>query len=212
MRKISWVLVLVVLGSAGGCAALRPSERPDPSAQLELGLAALAAGDYLAAGEHLYPVYRSHWTEPVGQRALLALMAAEVDPRNPNRRLWSTQDMAGRYLQIPDAPEWTRPVAESFYLLASELGAAEERLARAEADREAAEREAAASAARPAPADRRSLALPGPTVPAQLRTVANERDQLRQRVQQLQNEVAQRDRQIRERDQELERIRRTIRG
>jgi hypothetical protein len=211
MRKI-WVIVLLALVGGNGCAMLRPTDRPDPGAELELGLAALAAGDYARANAHLYPLYRSHWEQPVGQRALLALIAAEIDPRNPDRRLWSTQDMAERYMQIADAPEWTHPVAESFYMLAAELGAAEERVARAEAERARAEREAAAAQRQSPPAARRSLELPGPTVPQQVGAITRERDELRQRVQQLQNEVSQRDRQIRERDQELERIRRTIRG
>jgi hypothetical protein len=205
MRKFFRLLVLLPLLGSGGCAMLRPSDRPDPGAELELGIAALEAGDYAAASERLYPLYRFYWKEPVGQRALLALIAAEIDPRNPGRRLWSTQDLAGSYTQIPGTAGWTRPIAESFYLLAAELGAAEERLARAEAERDAATRAAEGVAAS-------TLALPGPTVPERIRNVTAQRDELQRRVQQLENDVAQRDRQLREREQELERIRRTIRG
>jgi hypothetical protein len=218
MKKICSIVVLLAITGSSGCAALRGSQQPDPAAEVEAGLALLAAGDFAAAGERLYPVYRAHWERPIGQRALLALMAAEIDPRNPDRRLWSTADMASRYLQIENVSEWTVPVAQSFYLLAVELGAAEERVARAEAERDEAEaaaarQRAAAQRSSPAPAPAsRAPEFTGQTVPARLGAVQAERDELRRRVQQLEGQVTQRDRQLREREQELERIRRTIRG
>jgi hypothetical protein len=197
--------LLLALGTASltGCAALSLSRQPDPKVQLEQGVAALHAGDYTAAREHLEPVYREHWQEPVGQRALLTLIAAELDGRNPDRRLWAAAEMAARLLNIEQLETWMVPTAESLYLLAVELGAQEERLAQANSAR--AETEAAVAAARGLPASERE------TVPAQIRAIASERDALRRRVGELEQLAATRERELRETRQELERVKQAIR-
>jgi hypothetical protein len=95
------------------------------------------------------------------------------------------------------------PTAESLYLLAVELGAQEERLARADSARAAAE--AAAAAARQLPA------LDRETVPSQIRAITTERDALRRRIGELEQLAATRDKELRETRQELERVKQAIR-
>jgi hypothetical protein len=180
---------------AAGCAAIGGRGTPDPQAQLVEGVAAVQAQQYLRARGLLEPLFFQRYSEPVGQQALLVLIASEIDHRNPDRRLWAAADMAGRLINLPGAEPWVVPVAEAYYLLALELGAAEERVAQAEARA----------------ADAR---LPQPTresVPAQISRITAERDQARRRAEQMEQQLATRDRELRETRQELERIRRTIR-
>ena len=194
--------VCIALLSAGiaGCALLRPEpQERDPAEDLELGLEAMAAQDFGRARTLLDRVYRLHWQESVGQHALLVLAAAEIDPRNNERRLAVASDLAGRYLNVPEPPRWTIPLAESLYLLAVELGAQEEQLERAEAERARAER-----ALRNLPQSQRE------TVPARLRRLANERDELQRRLTQAEQRLATREKELRDAQQELERIRKTI--
>lgn len=143
---------------AGGCASLQHAPGPSPEERLEQGLAALERGDYRAAHEPLSWVYTHYADEPIGRQALLALVAAELDPRNPSRRLGVGADLAARYLRLPGAEPWTVPLVETVYLLAMELGAAEERVAVAEESEEAAREEARAAReqAREARAEARS--------------------------------------------------------
>src|SRR5690606_28231557 len=117
-----------------GCSLIRAGGEPSPEARLEAGLAALAANDRVTADEHLRWVYERHANEPVGKRALIAMASAELDPRNPTRRLWASAERAALFLAHEDAPRWLQPVAETLCLLALELGANEERFARIEAE------------------------------------------------------------------------------
>jgi chemotaxis protein histidine kinase CheA len=138
MRRIC----VLLLGLLTGCASLQAGSGPDPEERLARGLSALEQQDYRAAYDDLTWVYSHHWNEPLGRRALLALVAAELDPRNRSRRLGVGAELAAAHLRLVEAPQWTEPVAETLYLLALELGAAEERLARAEADKAMAEAQA----------------------------------------------------------------------
>jgi hypothetical protein len=203
--------LLVALSVAGlsGCAAITLSRGVTPRDQLAHAAAALEAQNYVRARELLEPVYYQYWMEPVGQQALLMLIAAELDGRNPSRRLWAAADMATRLLHIPDVEPWVVPVAESYYLLAIELGATEERVALAEAARADAE-ERAVRAERAAGPPRRLPTANRETVPSQLRRVNQNREELRRQVEQLQGEISERDRELRETRQELERIKKTI--
>jgi hypothetical protein len=203
--------LLVALSAAGvtGCAAIAHSSNVDPRDQLAHAAAALEAQDYARARELLEPLYFQHWMEPVGQQAQLMLIAAELDGRNPNRRLWAAADMATRLLQIPSVEPWVVPLAESYYVLAVELGATEERVALAEAARADAE-ERAVRAERASTPPRRLPTTTRETVPAQLRRVNRDRDELKRQVEQLQQQVEERDRDLREARQELERIKKTI--
>jgi hypothetical protein len=203
--------LLVAVGAAGvtGCAAITVARGVDLRDQLAQGAAALEAQDYTGARDLLEPLYYNYWREPVGQQAMVMLIAAELDGRNPNRRLWAAADMSARLLNISEMEPWVVPVVESYYLLAVELGATEERVALADAARTDAEERAvraerAAGPPRPLPTANRE------TVPAQLRRLNQSREELRRQVEQLQQEIAERDRELREIRQELERVRKTI--
>lgn len=193
-------LILGIAVMLGGCAMLTRGDGPDAEAELARGLAALRAQEYAAARSILTPVFESSWQERTGQQAALALAAAELDSRNPTRRLWAGADMAGRFLNIPDVAPEDVPVAETLYLLAVELGAQEEALARADSAKVQAEQ--AAAAARP-----RSGVQ---TVPARLRAVENERAELAKQVTQLTQSLRARERELAEARQELARIKKTI--
>ena len=198
--------LLLALTTAGvtGCAALSFSRQPDPHDQLNQGVAALEAQDYATARAVLEPLYRERWQERVGQQAMLALIAADLDNRNPDRRLWAAAEMSARLLSIPELEPWLIPVGESYYLLALELGAQEERLARADAARAAAEAEVAA-------VERELPASAAESVPARINRITTEREALRRRVTELEQLVQTRDKELQETKQELERVKQTIR-
>jgi hypothetical protein len=181
---------LAVAGLLTGCATLKGSLESRAEERLEASLAALARGDYRAAHEGLAWVAEHDAGDKHGRRALLALAALELDPRNPDRRIAAGTDVAASYLTLEEKDSWTNPVAQTLYLLGLELGAAEERVEKAE---RAAERAAA-----------RLPSLPGPSVSARIRNVEQERDRLKSRVETLEKELG-------EKVQELERIRKTIR-
>jgi hypothetical protein len=200
MTRAALLLLLSTVG-ATGCAAfasIRGAE--SPQAQLEAGAAAVQAQEYLRARGYLEPLFYGRPGDRIGQQALLVLLAAELDNRNPDRRLWAAADLASRFLLEEAAEPWLVPVAEAFYLVAMELGAAEERIAEAESAR--------------ATAEARATRLPEVTresVPARVGRLTTERDQARRQAEQLQQQLATRDRELREARAELERIRRTIR-
>ncbi|MGH7504698.1 MAG: hypothetical protein ACRELX_03570 [Longimicrobiales bacterium] len=196
MRRAPLLLALAVAG-ATGCAALQLGGESEPDVRLELGLDALAERDFDRAQQHLEWVYRNYWQQPVGQEALLVLVASELDPRNTTRRLWASADMAARLLGIPQAPRWMDPVGESMYLLALELGANEDRLERARAALDSAQ------------------ALPkytGPSIPVQMQAIRSERDSLKVQLETLQAQREQLDKELKEKTAELERIRKTVKG
>src|SRR5688572_596008 len=103
--------------------------------RFDTGIAALRRGDFARASNDLNWVILKHANDPVGQRALLASASLEMDPRNPQRHLALGSDLAATYLQKAEEPEWSQALAQTLYLLALELGASEERLAQAEADK-----------------------------------------------------------------------------
>ncbi|HEX6309039.1 MAG TPA: hypothetical protein VFZ69_12670 [Longimicrobiales bacterium] len=203
MRRAA-VLVALCTVVMNGCGLLALSSEPDPGEQLNAGVAALASQDYARARALLEPLYREHWRSRVGQQALVALIASELDNRNPQRRLWAAADMAARLLTIDELQPWLVPVGESYYLLSLELGAQEERLARADSARAAAEAEVAA-AARELPASTLE------SVPARINRITTERDALRRRVTELEQLAEARDKELRDTKQELERVKQTIR-
>jgi hypothetical protein len=198
MRRAA--LLLVLSAAVSGCAAVAAIRGDSPREQLAQGAAAVEAQEYLRARGLLEPLFYERPHDAIGQQALLVLLAAELDNRNPDRRLWAAADMAGRLLNVPAAEPWTVPLAETYYLIAMELGAAEERVARAESAR--------------ASAEARARSLPATTqesVPARVSRITAERDQARRQAEQLQQQLAARDRDLRETRAELERIKRTIR-
>jgi hypothetical protein len=199
MRRAALLLLLGTAG-ASGCAALAGVRAgSDPAAQLTAGAAAVRSQEYLEARGLLEPLFYEKSEQRVGQQALVVLLAGEMDNRNPDRRLWAAADLATRFLAVDAAEPWLVPVVETMYLLALELGAAEERIAEAETARASAEARA------------RLPALAGETVPARLERATRERDQARRQAEQLQQQLTARERELRETRAELERIRRTIR-
>ncbi|MBR9990791.1 MAG: hypothetical protein KFH98_13605 [Gemmatimonadetes bacterium] len=203
MRRAALLLALLTVGMSG-CAAFSLSRQQDPRAQLNQGIAALEAHDYAGARALLEPLYRGYWQDRVGQQAMLALIAIDLDNRNPGRQLWQAAEMSARLLSIPQLEPWLIPVGESYYLLALELGAQEERLARADQARAAAEAEIAA-------VERELPASAVESVTARINRVTRERESLLRRVSELETQAATRDKELLDTKQELERVRQTIR-
>ena len=171
-----------------GCASLRPSHASENDVRFANGVKALNAADYPTAERELGWVAEHASDQAVGQRALLILAATQMDPRNPNRKTESGSQLAGRFLRLPERDAWVDPVAQTLYLLGLELGEAEDRADKAEAQ---------AQQARELPK------LPGPSVNARIKSVEQDRDKLAKRVATLEDQLAQS-------QKELERIRKTI--
>lgn len=185
---------------AAACATFNPFFETRGESRFERGMQALERGDYPQASQDLGWVATNHADEPIGRQALLAVSALEMDPRNPKRRLALGADLTQAYLLNRGSEEWTLPVARTLHLLALELGAAEERVAAAEAEKQRAEARAS------------SLTLPGPTVPARMKAIQDERDRLQRRVNQLEQQLQTTEKNLAEKDRELERIRKTIKS
>jgi hypothetical protein len=192
----------LALSACGTFNAVFHSNRND---RFESGMAAVRRGDFAQANTDLNWVADHHPNDEIGRRALLIMAALELDPRNPRRGLARGADLAGAYLKSDQNERWTEPVAQSLYLLALELGAAEERVAQAQADRLAAEHRANEGSLPRFPEPSRS-------VPARLHAVEDERDKLAKRVQTLEEQIADRDKKLAEKDKELDRIKKTIRS
>ena len=201
MRIPALLAGLFVLGLPG-CATLENAFGSEAEDQFDTGIAALQRGDYTAANRSLNWVIQRHGDEPIGKKALLVVAALEVDPRNPQRRLTLGSDLAGAYLQKNSEADWSQPVAQALYLLALEMGAAEERISEAEADKRAAERKVETGLP--------SLPSPTSTISARLRQMTEDRDRLAKKVEQLEAQVADRDKKLEEKEKELERIRKTL--
>jgi hypothetical protein len=198
-------LCMTVTGSCSAWVAQEDGPGPDPYAQLEAGVRVLDARDYPRARSLLEPLYRERWSERVGQRAMLSLISIDLDSRNPDRSLWAAAEGSARLLNVPDLEPWIVPVAETYYLLAIELGAQEERLA--EAGQAVAEAEARAERAESG----RTLPRPArETVPMRINRLESERTALQRRVAQLEEQLGESSVALRETRQELERIKRTI--
>jgi uncharacterized protein YceK len=205
MRRAA-LLIVICTAVVGGCATvLAHGDRPDPYSRLEAGVQALDAREYARARSLLEPLYLEFWSEPLGQRAMLALISIDLDSRNANRSLWAAAEGAARLLNVPEPEPWIVPVAETYYLLAIELGAQEERLA--EADLAVAQAEARAQRAesgRFLPQSARE------TVPMRISRLETEKSALQRRVTQLEEQLGESSVALRETRQELERIKRTI--
>lgn len=189
--------IAVLISALLGCALAGQGGTPDPQARLALGLSALAEHDAVTAREHFEAVYREHGDEPVGTQALLALIAGELDPHNPTRSLSTTAELATELLHAPDAPPWSRTLGHTLYLVALELGAKEEAIARAET----------------AALDANGLPeLTGLSYPAQLQDAHDQRERLQRQVDSLTQQVGQVKKELEEKEAELERIRKTVKG
>jgi outer membrane protein assembly factor BamD (BamD/ComL family) len=166
----------------------------------EAGLRAFKAGDYAGASEHLSLVAGDAPEDKKGRQALLMLAALEMDTRNPNRRLALGSDHAGSFLKLKGTEPWMSSIAQTLYLMSVELGAAEERAAQAEADKQQAE-----GILQALPKDFQSW-------PSRLRASEEKTDRLAKKVEQLEAQVADRDKKLIEKDKELERIKKTLKS
>jgi len=194
-RNVVAVGALTVVLAA--CATLNPFVESSAASRFDRGMRALERGDYAQATVDLGWVATHHADRSVGREALLVVAALEMDPRNPKRRLSLGADLTQSYLLNRGNEEWTLPIARTLHLLALELGAAEERVAAAEAERQRAEAR---------------LELPGPSVPERLKMIQDERDRLARRVNQLEQQLSTAEKNLAEKDKELERIRKTIKS
>lgn len=109
----------------GGCAALTPDRPEDRDARhrLDRGLSALDAGAYAEAYDDLAWVYSHCPGQESGSRALIALAALELDPRNRQARPAVGSRLLAEAIQGPGAPRWARPLTETVFLTALALGA-----------------------------------------------------------------------------------------
>lgn len=184
----------VGLTTIAACATLRPAKPSDNDLRFTNGVKALNAGDFATAESSLNAVVQAGTAEAVNQRALLVLAAAQMDPRNPNRKTESGAQLAARFLRLPERDDWVDPIAQTLYLLGLELGQAEDRADRAEQQAQQAKQQ-----------QRELPKLTGPTVTARIKAVEQERDRLAKRVSSLEDQLAQSQR-------ELERIKKTIKN
>lgn len=107
-----------------GCAFLSPRAEEAPrDSRLEIAAALVEAGAYPRAEAVLRMLASRCENGEDGRRALLLLSSLQLDPRNEAGVPDSAALMAARYLSLPDATPAERPVAESLYVLALELGA-----------------------------------------------------------------------------------------
>lgn len=125
MKPPRQLLVLAAVMAVGGCATLVSERPPEQNAELRLdrGLFALEAGMYSEAFDDLAWVYSHCPSGEAGSRALVALAALELDPRNQMARPALGTELLARLLQTPDAPGWVRPLVETTYLTGLALGA-----------------------------------------------------------------------------------------
>lgn len=109
----------------GGCAVLDADRSPERDAQLRLerGLSAFAADHYSEAFEDLSWVYLNCPGREAGARALVALAALELDPRNRGARPHVGTELLARAIRSPGTPRWSRPLVETSFLTTLALGA-----------------------------------------------------------------------------------------
>lgn len=136
-RSRGWMaLIAVTAVSLAGCASGGPEVAPFRSglARMDLapvettvesafvgGLSAARSGDYEEARLQLEWVAGVCPNTGVGSKALLTLLAVELDPRNPERSPEAAADAARRYLASAKKPAWTEPTLASLYLLSLDL-------------------------------------------------------------------------------------------
>lgn len=211
----STVLLLVVaLATVASCAVMRRSEPVEvgPEVRLQQALGTLSRGDYSAAAMQLERLYRMYPDRTVGKQALLSLAASRLDARNPERDLPGGAALLAQYLGLSDTTAVAEEPAEVLYLMALELGAAEERAEQAEEVADSARAAARdvlldsvrARALSHARRTRPLPQLPGAPVTARIRELEATRDSLNARLRRLQAQVSERDRQLADKDKQLE--------
>lgn len=123
MARIRALLLASVALLVGCTAALPPAEPPPPRERIDESVQALSAGEYAAATAELRRISEVCEARELGYTALLLSASADLDPRNPGAVLDRSALLAARVLGDEHAPIWTRPLAETLYLLALHLGA-----------------------------------------------------------------------------------------
>jgi outer membrane protein assembly factor BamD (BamD/ComL family) len=181
---MSKLLALGAIALAFSACAHRPGESASTEEQLRLGISALERGDFATATSTLQAIADQSPNSAAGRHALLALVAAAMDPRNPNRAEAASAGLAARYLGLTQDPDWTKPVAEALYLLALDQGATDSARVEAETDAQKARAET-----RRVLNQARAGTLPslpgGPSAGSRLKSLEQERDKLAARVKQL---------------------------
>jgi hypothetical protein len=179
------ILLLPTLAILAGCVQPR-TDTPTPEPTLSHGLDALRTGDHASAmGEFallaaLYPGTRT------GEQARLLAASIELDPRNPQRRLDVGAAILSDAIAAASDSSDSRPLAETLYLLALDLGA------------------------QPPEPDESLPAFPGTTLASRVRALLDELEQRRHEIERLQQELKQKDQEIQKLSNELERIRKTL--
>lgn len=84
---------------------------------------ALTAARFERADSVLLELWRGCGDTPAGHRALLLLAGTRLDPRNESSDPGAAAWAAARYLSLPGADDWARPLAGQLYLVALEMGA-----------------------------------------------------------------------------------------
>ncbi len=205
------LLLAVCTSGLAACSVLHLAQGGDAENHLQAGLGALDTADYGRAARQLTAAYQASPDDEDGRHALLALAAAELDPRNPQRRMDEGARLAGGYLRLRTEERWVAPAASTLYLMALELGAVTARADSAQAQADSARAEAGAAQRTLARVDRALPRLPGEPITVRLARLQAERDTLQARVHQLDDALAEKDRQLAEKTEEIQRIRRTLR-
>lgn len=179
---------------AAACASSGGSSGYRGAPLLDEGAAALHRADFDTARERLDGIRQECGHALAGRHALLLLGTLALDPRNAERDPDRAALLAARYLRRPETFPWTRPLAESLYLLALEMGADEpsaESLAEPDISAPAhvqpscdeVDRQTVQAAAGELPD------LVRPSVPSRLRDLERQRAALRREVAQLESEL-----------------------
>jgi hypothetical protein len=123
VKRSPGIVVVGAVLAAVACTRIPPAE-PLPPARLDRAIRALERGDHATAVADLLVVAGRCPVTPLARQALLLAAGAAIDPRNPARQLDLGAVLAARYLAIVPADEsGARPLAQTLYLLALELGA-----------------------------------------------------------------------------------------
>ena len=96
---------------------------PRAADELAAGLSEIEAGNPDAAYGHLTAVLEQCGASALGQRALLALAAAELDPTNPDPRRNLAAEAAAQVAARQDADTWPGQLARTLYGVALRVGA-----------------------------------------------------------------------------------------
>lgn len=216
---------VLLLTACGGKATMREVGVP---MRLDVAARAMHDGEFEAAEEALIRVRETCGDEPLGHQALILLGAMTLDPRNPVRDPDLAATVLARAMRLPEAFPWTRPLSESLYLLALELGASVPdpwATGPALPDSSVTARvlpavrldEEAAARCQPGERNVTQAGVPGlprltaPNVPERLQEVADESAALRRQLAATRRELAARRRELAAQRKELDRVRATVR-